>query len=109
VRPLRSLGVAVALVAAAALYAWLAADEGVPTWRRLRAEVERARGRVRGLEAGNAALSGEIRALQGDPFAQERAVREVLRWVRPGEVLVRVPDEEGSKALPPVGAPPRVP
>jgi hypothetical protein len=30
-------------------------------------------------------------ALQRDSFAQERAVREELGWVRPGEILVRVP------------------
>ena len=106
---MRSLGIAVALVVAAVLYAWLVADDGIPTWRRLQHDVEQAHDRVEGLAAGNEALAAEVDALRSDAFAQERAVREVLRWVRPGEVLVRVPDERASEALPPVGTSPRVP
>ena len=37
------------------------------------------------LAAENAALSREARALRGDPAALERAAREELRFVRPGE------------------------
>jgi len=35
-------------------------------------------------------LRDEVAALRVDSFAQERAVREELGWVRPGETLVRV-------------------
>ncbi len=45
-----------------------------------RIEVENAR-----LEAENAALAREARALRSDPAALERAAREELRFVRPGE------------------------
>jgi cell division protein FtsB len=104
----RSLLLALALVAAAAAYAWLDPDDGVATWLELRADVARARARVAELEAGNAALAAETDALRSDPFAQERAVREVLRWTRPGEVLVRVP-REVAPDLPPVASSPRLP
>jgi cell division protein FtsB len=100
---LRPILLALALVAAAAGYAWLFADDGVPTWRSLDAEVVQARERERGLEAGNAALRAEIDSLRTDAFAQERAVREVLHWVRPGEVVVRVPHEEADGDLPGAG------
>lgn len=37
------------------------------------------------LASENAALAREARALRGDPAALERAAREELRFVRPGE------------------------
>jgi len=79
------------LVAGAAAWAWLDAEDGVDTWRRLHVEVAEAQARGAALEARNEALRTEIDALAGDPFAQERAIREELRWARPGEVVIRVP------------------
>jgi cell division protein FtsB len=87
----RPLLIALLLVLGAAVWAWLDADDGVDTWRRLHREVAEARERTRALEARNEALRTEIEALASDPAVQERAVREELRWARPGEVLVRVP------------------
>jgi cell division protein FtsB len=78
-------------VVLAAAYAWLDPVAGVETWQRLQREVAEAEARVRALEAGNERLRAETEALRTDRFAQERAVREELRWVRPGEILVRVP------------------
>ena len=37
-----------------------------------------------------AALLREIEALRSDPAALERAIREELNFVRPGEVIVQV-------------------
>lgn len=88
---MRALLVALLLVLGAAVWAWLDADDGVDTWRRLHREVEAAQERTRVLEARNEALRTEIEALASDPAVQERAVREELRWARPGEVVVRVP------------------
>jgi cell division protein FtsB len=114
VRPLfRPILVAVLLVAAAAAWAWLDAEDGVDTWRRLHVEVAEAEARAAGLEARNEALRAEIDALAGDPFVQERAIREELRWARPGEVVVRVPRHDapltvrGAQSAPtaPAGAP----
>jgi cell division protein FtsB len=105
VRSLRPLAVALALVVAAAAYAWWDADAGVGTWLRLRHDVAAAQARVRAVEARNEELRAESQALRSDPFAEERAVREELRWARPGEVVVRVPTgpddgAPGSGALP---------
>jgi cell division protein FtsB len=74
------VGAAAAAAAAAAFdpsglrrYAALAVDV-----RRMEAENAR-------LSAENAALAREARALRSDPAALERAAREELRFVRPGE------------------------
>jgi cell division protein FtsB len=101
----RPLLIAILLVAGAAAWAWLDADDGVDTWRRLHREVEEAQERGRELAERNEALRTEIDALAGDRFVQERAVREELRWARPGEVVVRVPrgdglSSEGERTLP---------
>jgi cell division protein FtsB len=87
----RSLLLALALVVAAAAWAWLDPNDGIGTWLSLRSDVAQAEARVRGLASQNAVLAESAQALRAEPFAQERAVREELRWVRPGEVLVRVP------------------
>lgn len=88
---MRPVLLALALVCAAVGYAWLAPESGFPTWLRLRDEVARAEDRIHALERQNTVLRDEVAALRTDPFAQERAVREELGWVRPGETLVRVP------------------
>ncbi len=72
---------AVALVACAA--AW--DPDGVRKYRRLRSEVRRMQAENAQLAAENGALAREARALRGDPAALERAAREELRFVRPGE------------------------
>jgi cell division protein FtsB len=87
----RPILIALALVAASVAYAWLVPESGIPTWIRLRDEVAQAESRIRALERQNQSLREEVAALRDDPFAQERAVREELGWVRPGELLVRVP------------------
>jgi cell division protein FtsB len=98
----RSLLLALALVAAAAAWAWLDPNDGISTWLSLRSDVAQAEARVRGLEVQNASLAEEAQDLRSEPFAQERAVREELRWVRPGEVLVRVPAQRDSAAQRPI-------
>ena len=71
----------VALAAAAA-----ARDpDGVRKYWRLRTEVRRMEVENAQLAAENAALAREARGLRGDPAALERAAREELRFVRPGE------------------------
>ena len=88
---MRPILIALALVAAVLAYAWLVPESGFPTWLRLRDEVAQAERRIHALERQNHALRDEVAALHIDPFAQERAVREELGWVRPGEILVRAP------------------
>ena len=64
-------------------------DAGVRTLVSLRSEAESARRRLAGLERSVATLEGEVEALQHDPSAIERAIREDLEMVRPGEWVVR--------------------
>lgn len=72
---------AVALAAAAAAYN----PHGVRKYVRLRVEVRRMEAENARLTLENAALAREARALRGDAAALERAAREELRFVRPGE------------------------
>jgi cell division protein FtsB len=72
---------AVALAAGAA--AW--DPHGVRKYVRLRAEVRRMETENAQLSVENVALAREARALRADPAALERAAREELRFVRPGE------------------------
>ncbi|MCL4686091.1 septum formation initiator family protein [Myxococcota bacterium] len=102
---MRALFLAVLLVVGAALWAWLDATDGVETWRRLRREVAEAQERVGQADERNAALRAEIEGLRSDPFQQERAVREELRWARPGETIVRAPRTDAVLTLPSVRRP----
>ena len=99
---MRSLLLALALVAAAAAWAWLDPNDGISTWLLLRSDVAQAEARVRGLERQNGSLAEEAQKLRTEPFTQERAVREDLRWARSGEVLVRVPPQPDAGAQRPI-------
>jgi cell division protein FtsB len=72
-----------AVAVAAVTAAW--DPHGVRKYWRLRAEVARMQAENASLVAENAALAREARALRGEPAALERAAREELRFVRPGE------------------------
>jgi cell division protein FtsB len=102
----RPLLLAILLVAGAVAWAWLDPEDGIDTWRRLHREVAEAQARTRALEQRSQELRAEIEALAADPLVQERAVREELRWARPGEIVVRTPrgdvliDEPGRAPLP---------
>ncbi len=74
------LGAVVAAAAAAAFD-----PSGLRRYLTLSDEVRRMQDENARLEAENAALSREARALRSDPAALERAAREELRFVRPGE------------------------
>lgn len=95
---MRPILLAISLIAAALAYAWLVPQSGIPTWLSLRAEVTQAEQRIHALQRQNDQLRDEVAALQRDPFAQERAVREELGWVRPGEILVRAPSDAAASA-----------
>ena len=62
-------------------------------------EVDRMRDENARLAAENAQLSREVHALRSDPAALERAVREELRYIRPGE-RVYVLDDPRPEASP---------
>lgn len=62
-------------------------------WFELREERRSSQLRIAELEADVIALESEVEALESDPLAMERAIREVLELVRPGETVVRFVDE----------------
>lgn len=82
---------AVAIVAAAVAYAFADRETGISTWLQLRGEVLAARAGAVAQRERIEALRVEARALERDPFAIERAIREDLGLARPGEVIVRLP------------------
>jgi cell division protein FtsB len=82
---------AVAAAAAAALD-----PAGLRRYLELSAEVRRMRAENARLSGENAALSREVRALRSDPAALERAAREELRFVRPGERVYWLGAGDGS-------------
>jgi cell division protein FtsB len=83
---------AVALAAGAA--AW--DPDGLRKVLKLRAEVRRMQVENAQLATENVALAREARGLRGDPAALERAAREELRFVRPGERIYWLGGEGGA-------------
>ncbi len=81
-----------------AVLATLAAldPSGLRRYVRLTGDVEAMRRENAHLAAENARLSREVRALRTDPVAVERAVREELRYVRPGERVYVLGSERGG-------------
>ena len=64
-------------------------DSGVPTWFRLRADLDSSQARIRQLESETEDLRAQIADLETHPWAVERAIREDLDLTKPGEVLIR--------------------
>lgn len=91
----RRWAISLAVVAGLALLS-AATPGGIRDALQLGGEVERMRSENARLAAENAQLSLEIHALKTDPAAVERAVREELRYIRPGERVYVVEDERGE-------------
>jgi cell division protein FtsB len=85
----RSLKIAVLVALALALLSALDA-RGFRRAARMRAQVEALRRGNRQLNDDNAALARDIQAQRVDVRATERAVREELGYVRPGELVFQV-------------------
>ncbi len=85
----------VGAVAAAAVAAALD-PSGLRRHVELSGEVRRMRAENARLTGENASLAREAHALRSDPAALERAAREELRFVRPGERVYRVGPGEGA-------------
>ncbi len=85
----------VAAVAAATVAAALD-PSGHRRYVELSGEVRRMRAENARLTSENAALAREAHALRSDPAALERAAREELRFVRPGERVYWLGSGEGA-------------
>jgi cell division protein FtsB len=66
---------------------------GLSKHRRLQSEIRRAEAENRDLRQENAHLRRAVRALSGDPAALERAAREELGYVKPGEIVFNFGEE----------------
>jgi cell division protein FtsB len=80
------LGVAACVAAVLTLVSAVDA-KGFRRYLRLRQDVEALEERNQLLSEQNDALLREINALRNDPGALERAAREELGYVRPGEIV----------------------
>ena len=85
---LATVGLAAVLLCASALD-----PGGLRKWRRLSVEALRIETENRELARENERLRREAHALQFDPRAIERAVREDLGYTRQGELILKLDEE----------------
>jgi cell division protein FtsB len=71
----------------------LADPDGLRKARRNESDVSRLERENAALEQRVATLRREVKALQGDPAAVERAAREELGYVKPGEIVYKLDEE----------------
>ena len=69
-------------------------ERGILGLRKAREEHARLLQEVETLEADNARLSAQIRALRSDPLVVERMAREILGMARPGEIVLTIRQPE---------------
>ena len=86
--------VSVAAVATAAAVAF--DGEGLKKYRVMRDQAAQLRGENVVLEAEIGRLTREAQALRSNPAALERAAREELRFIRPGEFIYRLDAQPGG-------------
>ena len=91
VRP-ASVVVVSALLSALVFGIFLVSDRGLLQVRKQRRQLANAREEVAQLETDNKRLEAEVVALKNDPRALEKIAREDLNLVRPGEVVLVLPD-----------------
>jgi cell division protein FtsB len=75
-------------------------SRGLRRYSKLKQEVASLRARNADLAEVNLRLAREVDALQRDPVYQERAVREELGLIRPGELVLELDEAPASVALP---------
>jgi cell division protein FtsB len=80
------------LLCAAFVLAALDREAGFQSWWHLRAALAEAGAERDVLRAEVERLRSAADRLEGDGFEIERAIRERLRFAKPGETLVRLPD-----------------
>ncbi len=87
-----------ALFAAALTLAITDRESGLPMWFELRAERRESENRISQLRFEVKNLQTEVEALEHDPLAMERAIREVLELARPGETVIRFVERDNGPA-----------
>jgi cell division protein FtsB len=92
----RTTWLAPLVLAAVAFLASVDGQSGITMWFRLRDDVALSATRVDNLARETEDLKDQIEALENEPFALERAIREDLELARPGEIIVRF-DRNGGR------------
>lgn len=90
-----------ALFSALVFVIFLVSDHGLLQVRKQRVQLAKAREEVAQLEAGNKRLEAEVAALRTDPRALEKIAREELNLVKPGDVVLVLPDGWQQRVKPP--------
>jgi len=73
-------------------------NNGWFTYREKKAEYLRLQQQTQRMDEENKRLDQEIKALQSDPKAIEKEAREQLRYAKPGEVIVLLPEKKAPLA-----------
>lgn len=88
----RKLGTgAIGLLAAWMFIHVMFGPNGMVVYQQKRAEYHKLQQDIQVLQKENQRYSQQVKALQSDPKAIEKAAREELRYARPGEVVYVVP------------------
>jgi len=82
----------------ALLMAALDGSVGLRAWWQVRDTLREAEFERAALRHEVAGLQAAATALEADPFAIERAIRERLRFAKPGETLVHLPGPKGASS-----------
>lgn len=89
-----------AFLLAATLLMWhvFSGSHGVSSWIEERKQEKQLRQQIDDLQKENADLKNHIEKLKTDPKAIEHEAHEKLHYVKPGEVLVNLPNNENKQA-----------
>jgi cell division protein FtsB len=98
----RTLGLGTCVIALMAVSALLNHESGVGIWREMREDLLGSAARVAQLHRENDEMRQEIRMLEADPAALDRAIREELDVALPGEIVVRFTSTEEAGPRTPV-------
>lgn len=97
----------VSLLLSALFFAiFLVSDRGLLQLRNQRRQILKTREEVAQLEADTRRLEAEVAALRTDPRALEKIAREELNLVKPGEVVILLPDGWERHVKPPAAPTP---
>jgi cell division protein FtsL len=94
--------VAVSLLFSALVFGFFLVNEhGLLQVRRQRLQLAKMQAEVSQLDEDNRRLEAEVAALDSDPKAVEKTARETLNLVRPGEVVLILPEGWQARVKPP--------
>jgi cell division protein FtsB len=94
--------VAVSLLFSALVFGFFLVNEhGLLQVRRQRLQLAKMQAEVAQLDEDNRKLGAEVAALKNDPKAVEKTAREMLNLVKPGEVVLILPEGWQARVKPP--------